>query len=190
MYNGWIRLHRILLEKPIWFQSTPEQKTILITLLLKANHAKKDWEWCGQKYSLKPGQMITSLQEISKLAGKGISIQNVRTALIRFEKYGLITNESTNQNRLITIVNWDLYQTNDNRSTIKLTGNSQSSHSRLTSNKNNKNGKECKNKYPLKHIEHHEVIPEWMNKSNSHESIDDEKVKKRAEWLEDYLSNI
>ena len=38
---GWIKVHRDLLDKPIWIESTPEQKTILITLLMMVNHQKK-----------------------------------------------------------------------------------------------------------------------------------------------------
>ncbi|MBB6215624.1 DNA replication protein DnaD, partial [Anaerosolibacter carboniphilus] len=100
--QGWIKLHRELLVKPIWTESTPEQKTILITLLMMANHKEKEWEWKGQKYKARPGQFVTSLESIAKKSGLGISIKNVRTALKRFEKYEFLANESTNKNRLIT----------------------------------------------------------------------------------------
>ena len=40
--DGWIRVHRELLDKPIWLNSTPEQKTILITLLLMANFKENE----------------------------------------------------------------------------------------------------------------------------------------------------
>lgn len=108
--NGWFKLHRELMYKPIWVLSTPEQKTILITLLMMANHDRKVWEWKGEKYVCQPGQMITSLKSIAEIAGNGISIKNVRTAIERFEKYEFLANESTNKNRLITICNWDTYQ--------------------------------------------------------------------------------
>ena len=108
--GGWIVLHRKLLDKPIWFESTAEQKVILITLLLMANHAEKEWEWQGQKYVAKPGQFVTSLPKIVEACGNGISIKNVRTALKRFEKYGFLADKSTNKNRLITINNWAFYQ--------------------------------------------------------------------------------
>lgn len=110
MNEGWISLHRELLDKPIWVLSTPEQKSILIVLLLMANHSQKEWEWDGRKFICKAGQFITSLDKIAKKAGKGISMQNVRTSLSRFEKYEFLTNESTKQNRLITICNWEGYQ--------------------------------------------------------------------------------
>jgi hypothetical protein len=137
---GWVKLHRELLDKPIWFESTPEQIKILMTLLLMASHKETEWEWKGKKYKAVPGQFVTSLPNIVKKAGKGISIQNVRTALVRFEKYGFLTDESTKQNRLITIVNWLSYQRLDDeeeeRNDVDQQTNQQSANSQLTSIKN------------------------------------------------------
>lgn len=148
MIQGWIKLHRNLLNKPIWTESTAEQKTILMTLLLMANHEERQWEWKGKKYVAKPGQFVTSLNSIAKTAGIGVSIQNIRTALLRFEKYDFLTNESTNKNRLITIVNWEVYQEKDGQSTKKTTGSQQATNKQLTTNKNvrMKEGKNNNNK--------------------------------------------
>ncbi|MBL7575756.1 hypothetical protein SAMN00017477_1574 [Peptoniphilus asaccharolyticus DSM 20463] len=150
--KGWIKTYRELLDKSIWLDSTPEQKVILMTLLLMANHSYKEWEWKGEKYAAKPGQFITSLESIVKNCGKGISVQNVRTALKRFEKYGFLTNESTNQNRLITIVNWNFYQGKDEESNKHtnnhLTDRQQTPNNHLTPNKNEKNDNNKNNKYP------------------------------------------
>jgi len=121
MDNGWIELHRELLEKPIWLLSTPEQSKILITLLLMANHKTKSWEFKGKQFICKPGQFVTSLDSILKKSGNGISTQNIRTALERFEKYEFLTNESTKQNRLITICNWERYQPNLNKPNMSFT---------------------------------------------------------------------
>jgi len=108
--QGWIKLHRCLMHKPIWQESTPEQKVILTTLLMMANHQGREWEWKGERFQADPGQLVTSLESIADKCGKGITLQNVRTAVKRFEKYEFLTNESTNRNRLITIVNWGSYQ--------------------------------------------------------------------------------
>lgn len=145
MTGGWIKLYRQLLEKPIWQESTPEQKVILITLLSMANHEEREWEWQGEPYKASPGQFVTSLDSIRKKCGKGISLQNVRTALKRFEKYEFLTNQPTNKNRLITIVNWEVYQSKDNDLTKELTSNQQGTHKQLTTNKNEKNDKNEKN---------------------------------------------
>lgn len=143
MINGWIKLYRKLLDKAIWTLSTPEQKTILITLLLMANHEEKDWEWKGKRFICKPGQLVTSLEKIAKEAGKGISIRNVRTAIDRFQNFGFLTNESTKQSRLITICNWEGYQQieecADKEADKQLTNDRQTTDKRLTTNKNDKN---------------------------------------------------
>lgn len=142
--NGWIKLHRKLMDKAIWQCSTSEQKVILITLLMMANHEEKEWEWRGEKYAVKPGEFITSLNSIKEIAGKGITIQKIRTAIERFEKYEFLTSKSTNRNRLITIVNWELYQSNEKEITSKITSNQQAGNKQVTTNKNDKNDKNDK----------------------------------------------
>ena len=147
-HNGWIKLYRGLLGKAIWKDSTPEQKTILITLLLMANHKETEWEWKGTSFHCSPGQFKTSLESMAAACGKGISVQNVRTALKRFEKYGFLTNESTRAGRLITICNWEQYQSledeHNKESPNPLTDDQQTTNRQLTPNKNDKNEKNDK----------------------------------------------
>lgn len=148
---GWFKVHRELLDKAIWKCSTPEQKVILITLLKMVNFRDNEWMWEGKKYKVEPGQMITSLESIMKESGKGISIQNVRTALTKFESLEFLTSKSTNKNRLITIVNWELYQSKDDELTNKLTSNQQATNKQLTtieeSKKEKKEKKEIKKQF-------------------------------------------
>lgn len=147
--KGWVKIHRELLDKPIWILSSSEQKVILLTILLMANHKVNKWEWGGKQYDCEPGQFVTSLEKIAEKSGKDISIQNVRTAIKRFEKYDFLTNESTKTGRLITIVNWELYQVDydvDNKDADKdLTNSQQKVNKDLTTNKNDKNVKNEKN---------------------------------------------
>lgn len=134
--QGWVKLHRILLKKPIWQCSLPKQKCVLIAIMLMANHDKKEWIWKGEKYICQPGQFITSLESLSEASG--VSVQSVRTALDNFQKkFDFLTSESTNKNRLITIVNWELYQIDDENQQA----NQQATNKRLTTNKNDKNNK-------------------------------------------------
>lgn len=145
---GWVKLHRALMEKAIWLESTPEQKTILITLLMMANHEGREWEWQGKQFKAKPGQFVTSLPSLVQKCGKGITVQNVRTALKRFEKYEFLTDQSTGTGRLITIVNWGFYQGVEQETNIPsnshLTDDQQTPNRHLTSNKNDKNDKNDK----------------------------------------------
>lgn len=110
MNAGWIKMYRELLEKGIWQCSTPEQKIVLVVLLLSVNSETKSWNWGGQVVECQPGQLITSLQNLAEKCGKGVSVQTIRSALMKFEKYGFLTNKSTKHGRLITIVNWGKYQ--------------------------------------------------------------------------------
>lgn len=148
--DGWFKLHRELVEKPIWLNSTPEQKAILITILSMANFKPNKWEWNGEQFELKEGQFITSLESIASKAGKGISVQNVRTALNRFEKLKFLTNQSTKTGRLITIENWGIYQAEEDKpnkvSNKDLTKSQQRPNKDLTPNKESKKEKNVRNK--------------------------------------------
>lgn len=75
-------------------------------------------------------------------------MQKIRTALKRFAKYGFLTDELTNQNRLITIVKWDVYQHDDRSGASDVTDSQQMSNRQLTPNKNVKNEKKEIIKYP------------------------------------------
>lgn len=110
---GWIKLYRELRSKCIWLDASPEQKVILITILLMANYEEKKWEWQGRQFVCRPGQFVTSLNSLAKACGRGISTKNVRTALARFERLGFLTDQSASTGRLITIVNWQDYQGRD-----------------------------------------------------------------------------
>lgn len=148
--EGWIKLHRVLLEKPIWTCSNCLQKTLLITLLLKANHKENEWVWKGEKYKLQPGQFITSAESLEKEIGKEASRQKIRSSLALFEKLGFLTIKTTNKNTLITIVNWELYQggnDEDNQQfNNQITNKQPSNNHQITTNKNDKNDKNEKKK--------------------------------------------
>ena len=108
--EGWIKLHRVLREKPIWTTSNCFQRTLLVILLLMANHKGTEWEWRGERYRVEPGQFITSISSLKKEMGKEGTDKKIRNGLDRFKKYGFLVWEATHRNRLITIVNWGMYQ--------------------------------------------------------------------------------
>ena len=206
---GWIKLYRELGDKPIWLESTSDQRSVLMALLMMVNYEPNKWEWQGKQYECMPGQVITSLPKIAERSGKGVSIQNVRTALKRFEKLGFLTDESTNKNRLITIVNWAIYQGSDdepNRQTNKqLTGNQQAANRQLTGNQQAANRqltaiknirtKEGKNKEvkdiveqepdPIPYREIIDYLNQKAGKSFKHSAAGNKKVIK-ARWNEGY----
>lgn len=164
---GYFVMWRELFKKPIWTNSTPEQCKILITILGMVNFVENEWEWGGEKFQLQPGQTVTSLETIKTNCGKGISIQNVRTSLVRFEKLQFLTNESTKTGRLLTVLNWRLYQTERIKANIvtnkDLTKTSQRPNKDLTPIEEGNNEKKVNNE---------------INKPISEEIVKKEKPKK------------
>jgi len=109
--TSWVKLHKKLIDKPIWKNSTLEQRVILITLLCSVNDEATEWDYNGEKFIVEAGQLVTSIAEIVEMCDdKNITTSKVRTALARFEKLGFLTSKITNKFRLVTIVNWGVYQ--------------------------------------------------------------------------------
>lgn len=108
---GYVKLWRSLLRKPIWYNSTPEHKSVLMALMMMAEWQPRSWEWKGEKINLQPGQFVTSVASITQACGRGVTTKSVRDAIERFQQLDFLTNESTKTGRLISIINWSLYQT-------------------------------------------------------------------------------
>lgn len=194
---GYIKLHRALIDKPIWECSTPEHKAILITILLLANYEEKHWLWKGEKYKCLPGQFVTSLPKLALKSGT--SIQSVRTALKNFEKmYDFLTDQSTESGRLITVVNWALYQSNEIELTDQLTGYQQTANRPLTATKKDKNirikEKELKVRYAefvsMTEIEYQKLITEHgeMAVTKFIEILNLYKGSSGKKYLSDYMA--
>ena len=93
-----------------WYQH-PSTFCLFIHLLLKANY--KDMHFQGKL--IRRGQLVTSLQKLA--TNTGLTFQQTRTALEHLISTGEITNESTPQYRIITVVKYDEYQSVTNGST-------------------------------------------------------------------------
>lgn len=103
--NEFVKLNRKILNWE-WY-SDPCTRAVFIHCLLKANW--KSGRWKG--YAYRRGQFITSL---SSLAGElGLSVRNVRTALSHLKSTGELTDWSDSKVRVITVTNYDRYQSRD-----------------------------------------------------------------------------
>jgi CTP-dependent riboflavin kinase len=149
--RGFIKLHRQLIEWE-WYQDMNVKATFL-HLILTVNF--KDKRWKG--ILIKRGQILTSLQHLAN--DIGISVQKLRTALLKLEDTNEITRESTSLYTLITLCNFDSYQDKDlihqQASNKPSTSEQQASNKPSTSEqqllknvKNVKKDKNVKNKFP------------------------------------------
>ena len=148
--NGYIMLHRQLLEWE-WYGDT-KVKAVFIDLLLRANF--KTAQWRGQE--IKRGQVVIGIERFG--AKIGLSIQEVKTCLKKLKNTHEITTRATSKFLLVTIVNFELYQSLDNseqlHNNFKLTQEQLDSNliatfnqpQRNKENKDNKNNKDNKSK--------------------------------------------
>lgn len=141
--NGFIKLHRKLVAWG-WYQDYVV-KDVFLHLLLTANYKDNPW----RDRVLKQGQLATSYRHLAE--NLGFSVQQIRTAIAKLKSTHEITTESTSKYTVITIVNWEDYQSNDENTNTDLnrdsnrqtTNNQQTNNKQSTSNqqqmKNNKN---------------------------------------------------
>ncbi|WP_425540008.1 hypothetical protein [Microaceticoccus formicicus] len=112
-YEGWIKIHRKILEDATVMRD-PEHFTIWMFLLLNATHTQMEKYFKGEKIILQPGQLITGRKSISKQCN--ISESKIQRILKLFESEQQIEQQTTNLNRLITILRWNEYQQSEQQS--------------------------------------------------------------------------
>lgn len=105
--NNFIKLSRKILD---WEWYTDEHtKTLFIHCLLRANWKKGSF----RGVSVKRGEFITSLQNLANETG--LTIQNVKTAINHLENTGELKTKNLKFGRLVVVVNYDLYQQNNEK---------------------------------------------------------------------------
>lgn len=134
--EGWIKLHRKLLDSPMYRNEAVFR--VWIFLLLSANQQDRRILWNGKERIVRSGQLITGQLRIMEKTG--LTRQTVRTVISTLKSTNAITVESTNKFSIISIVNWQDYQ---HQVTSKKTNNKPTkqpaSNQPVTTNKNGKN---------------------------------------------------
>lgn len=106
--NGFVRLHRSILDRWAFPQGDPYLFSVWVHLLLMAEH--KDIQ--DYKRTLHRGEVLISLRTFSEYTG--VSVQRLRTCLRYLERNKKITRETTNgpttRMTLIRILQYDKYQ--------------------------------------------------------------------------------
>lgn len=168
--SGWIKDHRQELESDIWLMP-PLYHRVWQWLKYKANHQEKTIPLNdGSKVTIHRGQLMTSIRQIAQGVGwyerrtwKEPNPKTIRSILKWLELQGMITITASRGNNgytLITLVNWDVYQLEDDKGNSEYPSEKQSTDI----NKNDKNDKEMIDDdrliTPLPHPEE-KIGPNW-----------------------------
>ncbi len=135
--NSWVKIYRKFLQWE-WYDDI-NTKVVFLHILLKANY--KDKKWHG--ILIKRGSFITSLNTLfcelntnpktNRLKKTGIITKmNIRTALKHLILTQEITQQTTSNYTLITVNNYDAYQTPNIVSNTRLTHDQHTTNTRLT----------------------------------------------------------
>lgn len=131
--DGWVSVHRKMLENPIVCKDS-DHLAVWIYLLLNATHTDYDVLFEGERKTLKPGQLVTGRKSIS---GKlNINESKVQRILKTFESEQQIEQQTTSRNRLISIVNWVAYQQSEQQIEQQLNNKRTTTEQQMNTNNN------------------------------------------------------
>jgi DnaD/phage-associated family protein len=141
MAYGWISIHRKIQDNKIWEDKPFSRGQAWIDLLLLANHEDNKIIFNGSLVEIKRGEKITSLRKLSERWGW--SITKVKKFLNLLSDENMISYKSDNKKTTYSIVNYDVYQDNENtKSNTEVT-------QKEIKNKTERNQKEIKKKQTI-----------------------------------------
>ena len=142
--DGWVKLYRKTLDNPIACKDS-DYFAVWCYLLLNATHKEVEKIFAGEKITLKKGQLITGRKVIATTFN--ISDSKVGRILKTLENEQQIEQQTSNKNRLISIVNWECYQESEQQNEQQVNNNcTTSEHKQECKELKNIRIKELKNK--------------------------------------------
>jgi hypothetical protein len=119
MERGYVKVWRKLEDSGLL--QMPNTLALFMFLLMKASRTKRKVGTSTGVIELLPGQYISGRKQLSELLEQGE--QQIRTSLARLENMEIITSTPTSRFSIYTIVNYELYQDNDQKLTSNSTSN-------------------------------------------------------------------
>lgn len=137
MAEGWVKLHRSMLDSPIF--SNAELLRLWVYLLMHAAYTEVDVMVGNQMIHLKPGQLVTGRKKISR--DLGLDESKIRRLIDKLEFAGNVTITPTNKFTLVTIENWYFFQGGEQKAANKTADNRPTDDQQMTTNKKDKKDK-------------------------------------------------
>lgn len=145
MNLGYIKLYRKVTSSFVW--ANPSMLKLWLLCLMKASHEGRRFLFNGHEVSLSSGQFVTGRDALGKEYNLGAPSDQVivsRTLwrwMKKFENEEMLSITSTPKYSVISIKNWDEYQSSDQQ----LSSGRPAPVQHLSTNKNDKNDKNDKN---------------------------------------------
>ena len=140
--NGWIKIHRKMLDNPIVFKD-PDHLAVWMYLLLEATHKSYQTVFGGKPFVLVPGQLLTGRLKISRETK--VEQHKVDRILKLFKSAQLIEQRAERYGSLVSIVNWSKYQECEQQSEQRLSNERATSEQRVSTIQEDKNVKNKRN---------------------------------------------
>ncbi len=149
--NGYIKLHRKLLDNPVVCKDG-DHLAVWVWLLLKAAWSESDITFGGKRITLQPGDLppVSRKTIASELRMNESKVQRI---LKSFENEHQIKQRTNRQCRLISIVSWNEYQISEQPNEQRVNNERTTSEQRVNTIKEYKNNKKYKNDYHSRDID-------------------------------------
>ncbi|WP_438491050.1 hypothetical protein [Paenibacillus sp. IHBB 3054] len=138
--KGWIKLHRKILDNPIF--NDMQLYRLWSICLLEASYKEREQTIGRQTVLLQPGQFVTGRFDILELYNRGLKerdkVKGEKTVfrwLEHLESRGFLTINKTNKYSIVTVDNWEFYQSDDESNDQEMTIKRPSNDQQMTTNK-------------------------------------------------------
>jgi len=132
--DGWIKLHRKLIDNPI--MKDPELLQLFVYCLLRANHKEKSIFHGNTLIEIGRGEFITGRYEMAEYLEQNPN--TLYNRMKKLEKFGFIGLKTNNKFTIVNVHKYDIYQESDEE--VSTTDQQQ-----INTDKNGKNDKNVKN---------------------------------------------
>ena len=149
--NGWIKIHRKLLDSELWLMKPVSWKVIWVYILFSVNHEAKAGFQRGEGY------FNFSIER--DLIGKDITKDQIKSFLQYARGSGMIDTRRTTRGLRLKVLNYNVYQSDERETTTRKTPNGpRENHERTTPINKNVRMEEDKNNTNTSDVPSQDVV--------------------------------
>ena len=184
MNGGFVKIYRGILDHPVCHKDN-DYLAVWLFLLSNANYSPAKAEFNNRVITVNPGQIITGRKKISAICM--VDEHKVDRILNRLKSEQMIEQQTSNKNRLITVLNWSLYQNGEQQNEQQVSNEWATSEQQVSTIEERKKNKNTKNKDK---DEHTTPAKSSFGEFGKVKLTADEHAKIVASGLTDYIARV